>query len=237
MSLFLGLDTTSRHASIAVSEDDDVLIEYNFITRDELSATLIPAITFILNSIHVPIEEIDVFGIGIGPGLFTGIRVGLTSLKGMAFTNHRPIVPVITLEALAWKFRRSHHPIVPLIDARRREVYMAAYRFSDPTSIREIYPPCLMNIDMLKGKLEALDDFRLTGSGVTAYSEELSRAFPGRKTRNRSSFLASEICRISSLRFASGQAITRLEDLSPLYLREPDARTRREKQSSAHPKS
>ncbi|MBN1196471.1 MAG: tRNA (adenosine(37)-N6)-threonylcarbamoyltransferase complex dimerization subunit type 1 TsaB [Candidatus Aminicenantes bacterium] len=223
MSLVVGLDTTSRHASIALVRDDQLVIEYNFITRDELSATLVPAISFMLKSVGVAVPDIDLFGVGIGPGLFTGLRIGLTTLKGLLFSDPRPVVPVVTLEALAWKLRQSRRLIVPLIDARRREVYMAAYRFSGEDLAEEVLSPRLVGIEDLTDILAGWQDLRFTGSGVSAYRRELNAMFPGFRSRGRSSFLASEICRISVIRHARNESLTRLEDLQPLYLRPPDA--------------
>jgi len=229
VSLVAGLDTTSRHASIALVRDDQLVIEYNFVTRDELSATLVPAISFVLNSVGVAVRDIDLFGIGVGPGLFTGLRIGLTTLKGLLFSDPRPVVPVVTLEALAWKLRQSRRVLVPLIDARRREVYMAAYRFSGDDLPEEVLAPRLVCIDELPDILSDWKEMRFTGNGVSAYRRELNAMFPGFRSRGRSSFLASEICRISVIRHARNESITRLEDLQPLYLRPPDAEaTRRE---------
>ena len=103
-------------------------VEYNFSSEDNLSSLLIPSLQFLLKSLKLKPEDIDVFGIGIGPGLFTGIRIGLATLKGMLFGLRKPFVPVVTLHALAFKFVDSIRSIIPLIDAKRNEVYMGCYR-------------------------------------------------------------------------------------------------------------
>jgi len=72
----LCFDTTSRDASIAVLRDDEIVLEYNFSSRDDLSAMLIPSLEFLLRSLGVKVAQIDLFGVSVGPGLFTGIRVG-----------------------------------------------------------------------------------------------------------------------------------------------------------------
>ncbi|MDY0296386.1 MAG: tRNA (adenosine(37)-N6)-threonylcarbamoyltransferase complex dimerization subunit type 1 TsaB [Acidobacteriota bacterium] len=223
MSLVLGMDTTSRHASIALLRDDQILIEYNFVARDELSATLIPAISFVCRSVGVGVDDVDLFGVGIGPGLFTGVRIGLTTLKGLLFPSPRPVVPVVTLEALAWKLRNSRRLLVPLIDARRREVYMAAYRFDGEKLPREIISPRLIGIDDLADVLAGQDDIRFTGDAPSVYRRELGAMFPGFFSRGRSAFLASEICRIAVVRHERNESISSLDELSPLYLRLPDA--------------
>ncbi|MBE0665367.1 MAG: tRNA (adenosine(37)-N6)-threonylcarbamoyltransferase complex dimerization subunit type 1 TsaB, partial [Candidatus Aminicenantes bacterium] len=114
----LCFDTTSRDASIAVLRDEEILQEYNFSTRDNLSAVMIPSLEFLLRSLGMKISQIDLFGVAVGPGLFTGIRIGLATLKGMNFAAAKPMVAVNTLEALAFKFADSKKNIVALIDAR-----------------------------------------------------------------------------------------------------------------------
>lgn len=223
MSLILGLDTTSRHVSLALSRDDRILIEYNFITRDELSASLVPALSFVFDSVGVAVSDIDLFGIGIGPGLFTGLRIGLTTLKGFLLPSPKPVIPVVTLEALVWKLRHSRSLLVPLMDARRREVYMGVYRFNTESLPEEILPPMLASVDDIPGILAGYENLRFTGNGVAVYRRELSNMFPGFRSRGRSSFLASEICRIAAVRYARGEYVERLEDIRPLYLRPPDA--------------
>lgn len=223
MSLILGLDTTSRHVSLSLSRDDRILIEYNFVTRDELSASLVPALSFVVDSVGVNASDIDLFGVGIGPGLFTGLRIGLTTLKGFLLPSPKPVVPVVTLEALVWKLRQSKSLLVPLIDARRREVYMGVYRFNKESRLEEILPPRLAAISDIPGILAGYENLRFTGNGVAAYRRELGNMFPGFRSRGRSSFLASEICRIAAVRYARGEYVERLEDIRPLYLRPPDA--------------
>ena len=112
----LSLDTSSRDASIAVLKNEDVLLEYNFTAQDNLSAMLIPSLEFILKALGLQIAQIDVFGIGIGPGLFTGIRIGMATLKGLAFAERKPIVGIISLKALAYKFVGTKKNIISLID-------------------------------------------------------------------------------------------------------------------------
>jgi tRNA threonylcarbamoyladenosine biosynthesis protein TsaB len=129
MKYILSLDTTSKYSSIAISKNEKIEIEYNFITNDNLSSMLIPTIKFILETIKLNLNDIDIFGIAIGPGSFTGIRVGLSTLKGLLLKKKKPVVPVVTLKALAYKHIDSNFPIVPVIDAKKEEVYIAGYNF------------------------------------------------------------------------------------------------------------
>jgi len=226
MTTILSLDTTSKFASISIARGDTIQQEYNFATRDEVSASLIPSLEFVLNSSGLKLGDIDVFGIGIGPGLFTGIRVGLASLKGLLLADPKPVVPVITLEALAHKHIDPASATVSIIDARREEVYMAAYRFaSQNLQMEEILSPGLFSLQQLKEHLAPLGNVHFVGSGAEAYRSFLKQNFKRSKIHQRSFFLASEICKIAYNRYTKEEYITDLRQLPPFYIRKPDAET------------
>jgi len=219
----LALDTSSAHSSLAVLEEGEILLEYNVASADQLSATLIPGLEFTLKSIGLPLEAIDLFAIAIGPGQFTGIRIGIATLKGLLLGAPRPIVPVVSLAAIAAKFAEANRPVVSLIDARRGEVYLAAYRFADGLPI-EFIAPCLATPDRLPGLLANLSDPLFVGSGADAYAPFLREHFPAGRVAYRSPFLAGEIGRIAAGEYARGRFLARSQDLLPLYVRLPDAK-------------
>lgn len=231
----LCFDTTSRDASIAVLCDGEIVLEYNFSSRDDLAALLIPSLEFLLRSLGLKVPQIDLFGVSVGPGLFTGIRVGLATLKGLDFASGKPVVGVNALEALAFKFADTRHTIVPLIDARKGEAYLAAYRF-DPLQaggeMVELLPPCLMRVEDAAPLLAPFPDKVFVGSGAENHGDQLRRDFPAGRLLYRSNFLASEIGRIALKRFRLGQYVTDLQQLHPVYIRKPDAEKSRERKPS-----
>ncbi len=220
----LSLDTTSRHSSISVSLGNDVRAEYNFTSLDTLSATLIPALDFLLKSVDKKPGDIDVYGITTGPGLFTGIRVGMSALKGLLFGLDKPVVPVTTLYALAHKCPdiETGSTVIPLIDARRNEVYFAAYKRLDDT-FEEISPPRLIPIDQLPGNLGPVENPHFIGSGAGVHGAKIEETFGAGKIISRSSFLAPETCKIAHKEYLEGNYITDLQKLMPVYIRKPDA--------------
>lgn len=201
-------------------------MEYNFTTLESLSASLVPALEFVLKSAGLRPVDIDVYGVCIGPGLFTGIRVGMATLKGLLFGQKKPVVPVGALKALAYKHITSDFTIIPIIDARREEVYIAAYNCLKQ-KIREIIPPRLIPIDQLKQTLEKLENIHFIGSGTEVYKEVIKRAFSASKIFYRSSFLASEVCKVAYRQFLKGEYTTDLQELLPFYIRKPDAEEKR----------
>jgi tRNA threonylcarbamoyl adenosine modification protein YeaZ len=220
----LALDTSSRFASIAVLNDDRIQLEYNFSSEDNLSSLLIPSLQFLLKSLKLKPEDIDVFGIGIGPGLFTGIRIGLATLKGMLFGLRKPFVPVVTLHALAFKFVDSVRSIIPLIDAKRNEVYMGCYR-SDEGGLVEAMEPALLGMNPLLERIRQCEDKIFVGSGAETYRNWLRSNFKDGKLFYRSHFLASEIGKIAFQQYRNKNFQVDLQKLLPFYLRKPDAET------------
>ncbi len=222
MKYILSLDTTSKFSSISISKGEKTQIEYNFTTNDNLSSMLIPTIKFLLETINLDLNDIDVFGIAIGPGSFTGIRVGLSTIKGLLFEKKKPVVPVVTLKALAYKHIDSNYPIIPVIDAKREEVYIAGYNFSNQSKT-EIIPPQLINIKNFKTKLSPFSNLNFIGTGAEKYRDFIKTNFKKSKIKTRTFFIASEICKISYKEFFNKNFVLDLQDLKPFYLRKPDA--------------
>lgn len=222
MTFILSFDTTSKHVSIALSQAEEIRLEYNFLATDDLTSSLLPALDFVLNSASLKLQDVDVLGITIGPGLFTGIRVGLATLKGLLFASGKPIVPVTSLAAIANKYSDANKTIVSLLDARRDEVYAALYHFVKGR-VTEIKAPALLHISGLKDFVQGHDSFYFAGSGAEVHRELLEKQFPGQKIKHRSYFLASEVCKIAAWRYAENDTLKNVQDLLPLYIRKPDA--------------
>lgn len=225
--LILSLDTTSGHSSISISRGDEIEIEYNVTIQDTLSVSLIPSLEFVMNSKGLKPGDIDIYGITTGPGLFTGIRVGLSTLKGILFSLEKPVVPVLTLKAAAYKCLditdiTDGLTIIPLLDARRNEVYMAAYHRRGNT-LEEVIPPTLVHIDELPQAIDSIENPRFTGSGAGVHRQKIDEKFGTGKTIDRSPFLAPEVCKIAHGEFLAGNYIKDLRELLPVYIRKPDA--------------
>lgn len=226
--IVLAFDTTSRDASIALLRDDEIALEYNFSSRDDLSAMMIPSLEFLLRSLGLKLPQVDLFAAAVGPGLFTGIRVGLATLKGLNFAAGRPMVGVSTLEALASKFADTRHTVVPMIDARKGEAYIAAYEFAAGERVERLAPR-LLTLEAALPLLAPLPDKVFVGSAAEDNGERLRREFPGGRLAYRSNFLASEVGRIALASYRRGRYVTDLRELRPLYIRKPDAQSQGER--------
>ncbi len=224
MSTILSIDTTSRDCSISVCEDKKIVSEYRLSSGIPLSSSLIPSIDFILKNLNLSFDNIDIFGICIGPGLFTGVRIGLSTLKGMLAGKEKPVIPVTSLEAWAFKRRDKEGNIVPLIDGRRGEVYMSEYNGSSSSGLLiEVLPPMLTNVDLISDFLPQEKRYIFTGSGVLKYKEKISRNYESSVFESDKPFLSYEISQIALLKYNSGVYLNNSNDLLPLYIRKPDA--------------
>lgn len=122
----LGIDTAGRTMGVAVMQDDVLLYESHLATGLTHSETLLPAVDAALKAVGLTCGDIDLFGVCAGPGSFTGLRIGLATVKGLAFPGNIPCAGVSTLEALAL-CHTGEGTILPALDARRGEVYWAAF--------------------------------------------------------------------------------------------------------------
>ena len=124
----LAIDTSTASGSIALLEDDRLIAELTTCSQKTHAERLLPSIKGLLEGADARIEEIDCFAVTKGPGSFTGLRIGLSTVKGLAWSLHKPVIGVSTLEALAMNIPYADKPICPILDARKKEVYAGIYR-------------------------------------------------------------------------------------------------------------
>jgi tRNA threonylcarbamoyladenosine biosynthesis protein TsaB len=102
------------------------------------SERLMTEIDYVLRQAGLKIADIDIFAVAIGPGSFTGLRIGLSTVKGFSYATGKPIVSVPTLEALAWNFPYCRYPVCTMLDARKKEVYSALFKWDGEGFLRLI---------------------------------------------------------------------------------------------------
>ncbi len=123
----LALDTSSVVATVAVMEDDKLVGEYTLNHKMTHSQRLIPMIEELMKNCELKPKDIDIFATSLGPGSFTGLRIGAATIKAMAQALGRPVVGIPTLEALAYNLPFSGEAVCPIIDAQKNLVYTARY--------------------------------------------------------------------------------------------------------------
>ncbi len=126
--LTLAVDTGTQAGSLAVLRDAQVLGVVSTWTDETYSSRMFRHLTFLLTELKLDLKQFDLFAVGAGPGSFTGLRVGLTAVKGWAEVYQRPIAAVSALEAVAAQARAGEGVLVPMLDARRGQIYAGVYR-------------------------------------------------------------------------------------------------------------
>jgi tRNA threonylcarbamoyladenosine biosynthesis protein TsaB len=133
----LAIETSTMLGGIAVADDSAGLIaEMRLNVKSTHSERLMTEIDHVLQQSGLTAHDIDIFGVAIGPGSFTGLRIGLSTAKGFSYATGKPIVSVPTLEAFAWNFPYCRHPVCIMLDARKGEVYAALFQWTGDGFIR-----------------------------------------------------------------------------------------------------
>jgi len=127
----LGVDTSTMTAGIGIVEEDEILVGVKFSVKITYSEILLSCIDQALKNVSLKIDDIDGLAISIGPGSFTGLRIGLSTLKGLSFATGKPLVSILSLDALAYLSLYCQYPVVTMLDAKKNQVYAAIYETND----------------------------------------------------------------------------------------------------------
>jgi tRNA threonylcarbamoyladenosine biosynthesis protein TsaB len=172
----LALDTATDVASVAVLRDDMVLHEESFNYNKRHSQIVVPMIKHILEWVDMAIADIDLWAVDIGPGSFTGLRIGCATIKALAHVTAKPIAAVTSLDILAEGAALPDHPVYPLIDAQQQNVYTARYIWSNGHMHRQS-DYMIIHISQLKKLLIDEAPVVFTGPAVSVYHDDLKRDF------------------------------------------------------------
>jgi tRNA threonylcarbamoyladenosine biosynthesis protein TsaB len=171
----LAIETSTMLGGIAVMDDLSGLIaEVRLNVKSTHSERLMTEIDHVLRQAGLKVSDIDVFAIAIGPGSFTGLRIGLSTVKGFSYATGKPIVSVPTLEAFAWNFPYCRHPVCTMLDARKKEVYSALFKWEDGGFIRLIDEVSIRIKRVLEDiKLSSDKKVVFTGEGAILYKDKI----------------------------------------------------------------
>ena len=212
----LALDTATQLCSLALVKAGQLTAELNLTVKAGHSGSLLPAVEQLLELGGLEPRELDLIACGLGPGSFTGIRIGLATAKGLATGLNCQLAGVCTLDALAAAARPSELPVVALLDARKGEVFCASYaadgrRLSEPLNLKPTDALKLMNTASL-----------LTGDGLSLYGasfrQALGSAFrctPPTLWQPRASMIA-QLAAVQTERLPA-------HAIKPFYVRDSDA--------------
>ena len=218
----LAIDSTANTSTVALLENDTLISVYTVNTKNTHSQTLLPMVKSLLESSDVTVDDIDAFAVSNGPGSFTGVRIGVATVKGLAFGKNKKCVAVSTTEALSVNLEGFDGLVCPIMNARRGQVYTCIYRDGKPL----IDEGCMM-LDELIPILEKYDEsIFFTGDG---YELILDREIKNK--RHTPEYLrysnAYGVGKIAYKKLLNGEYTTD-SDLRVNYLRKPQAERERE---------
>jgi tRNA threonylcarbamoyladenosine biosynthesis protein TsaB len=227
--IILGIDTTSPYCGVSLLKDGALMGNIKLNSGNTHSVVLMPSINNLLKSSGLSISDVDLFAVTSGPGSFTGVRIGVSTVKGLAFASDKPVMCISTLRCLAENLNGFSGIICPIMDARRNQVYTGVYAFDEDelTNVVEQQP---IEIDKLVAILEDL--YKETGKmivflgdGVPVFrryiDEKLSAKHtyaPAPSNRQR----ASSVATLGLKYYNEGQAVKH-EEYTPEYLRKSQA--------------
>jgi tRNA threonylcarbamoyladenosine biosynthesis protein TsaB len=221
--LILGITTSTQQVGCAIGGHEGVLAQVHSSRGRRHAESLTPAIDFLRQQARVELDEIGCVAVDVGPGLFTGLRVGIAAAKAMAHALRVPMIGVGSLDLVAFPVRWSPRLVVTTIDARRGELFTAAYR-QVPGGIQRLSPYRTSTADDLAAELEATrEDMLLVGDGALRYHAAFADlrhvelgdhglAYPS----------AASLVQLAHAR-ALREEFVQPWDLEPMYLRRPDA--------------
>jgi tRNA threonylcarbamoyl adenosine modification protein YeaZ len=217
----LALDSSGMTASVALMEDGQLVADYTVNYKKTHSQTLLPMLDTIVQMIGLELESVDAIAIAAGPGSFTGLRIGSATAKGLGLALDKPVIEVPTIYGLANNLFDTEGLIVPMMDARRAQVYTGICRFRDHR-LEVVKEQCAVSVEELVRELNALGEkVTVLGDGVEPNRSYLSEKLtvpwaeaPGHLNRQR----AAAVAELGSVYYSEGKYVSAAEH-SPEYLR------------------
>ena len=168
----IGIDTSTRFCSLGLIEEASVLIEYTLNnSQKKHSSILIPTIKNILEMMDLTLQDIDGIAVSLGPGSFTGLRIGLGVAKGLSYARSLPLMGIPTLDALAFSFKEIPCLICPILDAKKEEIYHAVFR-GGGGNLNKVMDYKCEDINSLLVRLSSLKEkIIFLGEGIIKYRE------------------------------------------------------------------
>ena len=178
----LAVDSSGQVASVALVTEDTVLAEYSVDFKKTHSESLLPMIDEVLRMTETEGTSLDAIAVAAGPGSFTGLRIGASTVKGLAAVWEKPVVAVPTVDGIAANFAGSDRLICPIMDARRGQVYTGLYEFEGNRQKVLLKQDCRMLLDVLSEIMRRKDDREVVfcGDGVPVYRKEIDEKLAAR---------------------------------------------------------
>ena len=231
--IILGIETATPQVGCALGGVEGVLASFTAAKGRRHAETLVPAVEFVCRQARVGLDEVSVVAVDVGPGLFTGLRVGVATAKAMAQALRVPMIGLSSLDLLAFTFQHSDGLIATVVDARRGEVFAALYR-PVPGGVQRVAAPRVCAPGELASELMAMnEDCLMVGDGALRYSGVFDDArylqIADSSFAHPSPAALVQLAQARALR----EEFVQPSELEPLYLRKADAEINWERRESA----
>ncbi|MEI6863445.1 MAG: tRNA (adenosine(37)-N6)-threonylcarbamoyltransferase complex dimerization subunit type 1 TsaB [Candidatus Omnitrophota bacterium] len=204
----LSIDTSTDYLSVAITDGAKVLARYHKPSHRNHSKLLVPTIAKLIKRAGLKVKDIGGFCVSIGPGSFTGLRIGVVTVKGLAYALGKPIVTVPTLDVIARNAKGFKGIVCPVLDAKKNKVYACLYK-SDGVTFKKISKYLLIPVDDLLNITGKYDKVLFLGDGVKLVgSEEKVKSWHPR---------AEVVAGLAAGSFRKKRFVTP-EKLEPMYL-------------------
>ncbi len=231
----LAIETSGMSGGVSLVDRGKVLAEIVLASRQTHSRRLMSSIVWLMDNAALHWKDIGLVCASLGPGSFTGLRIGLSTAKGIALARHIPIVGIPTLDALARHVTPCIGDVVcPVLDARKSQIYAALYRSSrDDSSIEKILAEGSFTPEKLPGLIPACDRVLLLGDGLVPYGDLLKRCLG-----DRAFFVPAHLSHVRAATIGvlgeetySKSGPHDLNTLRPIYVRPSEAEERKTRTS------
>ena len=228
----LAVDTSTKVGAVGfLDTESGAFAETNISIGQTHSQRLLGVIDYLLGVVECPLSDVDVLAVSTGPGSFTGLRIGISIMQGLAFAEGKNLVPFSSLEALAFNYAGCSHLICPMIDARRGEVFTGLFRFDGPKLVQEAHEQAVPASEIVK--LASSQETVFLGDGAVAYADVIKRDM-------RSRFVIAPVHMshprgASMARLVAGTARQGIDpaEIRPRYLRKSNAELAKEAATSS----
>lgn len=234
----LAIDSSGLVASVAVTEEDVLLAEFTVNYKKTHSQTLLPMLANVREMIELDMETIDAVAVAAGPGSFTGLRIGSATAKGLGLALEKPVIPVPTLEGLAYNLYGTDKLVCPIMDARRNQVYTGVYEFVKEQGqlvMQTCLKQCALDIGDLLEQLNRMErEVIFLGDGVPVFADRIQEGCtvpylfaPAQMNRQR----AASVAALGKVLYERGDFVT-ADAHVPVYLRLSQAERERMEQEN-----
>ena len=227
--IVLSVDSSSLVTTVALLKDEFVLGEYTLNFKREHSVILMEKIEMLLNDCQIDISEVDGFVVSKGPGSFTGLRIGMATIKGLSMGANKPYVSISSLDALANSLITFDGIICPIMDARRNQVYTGIYRFEEHQLVTVEGQMAVPMTELIRKLNERGEEVIFLGDGVPVFAQTIAENLkvpysfaPAHVNKQR----AAAVAALGELYVKEGKTVTAMEHI-PEYLRVSQAERER----------